>query len=1008
MKCPQCGTANPEANSKCFRCGSVLVALSEAETFAGISLPPTAAKEQDTVAAGAQPVSAAASPTPASELPTAGPWAVTGVAAPAPEQISFGPRYRIERLLGQGGMGAVYQAYDKELDRTVALKLVRPGLAVDPLTSQRFKQELLLASKITHKNVLRIHDLGDAAGVKFISMAYVQGQDLHALLQQHGKLPVERAVRLAKQMCAALAAAHAEGVAHRDFKPQNILLDQNDQVYVSDFGLAKSLEEDTGMTRSGEFLGTPRYMAPEQVEGKKADQRIDLYALGLILYEMVTGDVPFHADTTIQLLYKRVHEQPKSPKTLNPELPDWLVAVIMKCLERDPDRRYQSAEEVLQDLNKGTAPAGSRTVVVSLPTVSWKMSRARLWLLGGGLLLLLIAAGAVLLRRSRSPAAPPRGKAVSVLVADFVNHTGDPIFDGTLEPMLNVALEGASFINAFSRGDARKLAEKLPHSTDKLDEQTARLIAISQNVGAVVTGSLSQRGDGYKLSVEAVDTVTGNTIASADVSASSKDALLLDVPKLAVPIRKALGDSTPESVQLAATQGSFVTSNLEAVHQYGIGMEEQFSGKMQEALQSFSKAAELDPNFARAYSGMAAASRNLGRRQDAENYIKLAMEHVDRMTERERFRLRGTYYVVSGNWQKCIEEYSALVKQYPVDNIGHSNLAYCYSNVPNMAKAVEEQRLAVQLSPTAAPSRMNLSLYATYAGDFQTGEQEARAVLKLNPTYEKGYLALAYAQLGQGQLDQAAATYQDLEKISQLGSSYAAAGLADLGLYRGQFAEAARILREGTASDIAAQRPNLASAKYAALAYTALLRDQKAQALAPIQQALANGKGAQLQFLAARLYVAAGESSKARQLAAGLASEVTPEPQAYAKLIEGEIALQEKKPNAAIKAFTDAGNVVDSWIGRFDLGRAYLDAGLFVEADSEFDRCLKRRGEAMELFLSDMPTYSYVVPVYYFQGRVREGLKSPGFADSYRSYVSLRGQAGEDPLLAEIRRRLGQ
>ena len=300
MKCPQCGTANPDANSKCFRCGSVLVELGEAETFAGISLPPTAAGEQEALAPGSKQVPAAVPEGPASEMPTAGPWVVTGTAAPTPEQVNFGPRYRIERLLGQGGMGAVYQAYDKELDRTVALKLVRPGLAADALTSQRFKQELLLASKITHKNVLRIHDLGDAGGVKFISMAYVQGQDLHALLQKHGRLSVEEAVKLAKQMCAALAAAHAEGVAHRDFKPQNILLDQNNQVYVSDFGLAKSLEEDVGMTRSGEFLGTPRYMAPEQVEGKKADQRSDLYALGLMLYEMVTGDVPFRADTTLQ------------------------------------------------------------------------------------------------------------------------------------------------------------------------------------------------------------------------------------------------------------------------------------------------------------------------------------------------------------------------------------------------------------------------------------------------------------------------------------------------------------------------------------------------------------------------------------------------------------------------------------------------------------------------------------------------------------------------------------
>ena len=170
-----------------------------------------------------------------------------------------------------------------------------------------------------------------------------------------------------------------------------------------------------------------------------------------------------------------------------------------------------------------------------------------------------------------------------------------------------------------------------------------------------------------------MDAVTGKNLAKADVTAANKDDVLLDVPKLAAPIRKALGDTTPESVQLAAAQGSFAASNLEAVHQYGVGMEQQFAGNMEDALQSFSKAAELDPNFARAYAGMAAAAGNLGTIQDAEKYAKLAMEHVDRMTERERYRIRGFYYIRTGNWQKCVEEYSALMKQYPADNVGQES-----------------------------------------------------------------------------------------------------------------------------------------------------------------------------------------------------------------------------------------------------------------------------------------------------------------------------------------------
>ena len=361
MNCAKCGTKNPEAAIHCLRCGSKLVSLNEADTFAGISTPPLPQPDSPTL----PPVPLGTAPLPGStpsslnSMVTAGGW-VGSAAAAAPalsqDSVDFGPRYRIERLLGQGGMGAVYKAHDKELDRPVAIKLIRPDLAAEPQAMARFKQELLLASKISHKNILRIHDLGEANGVKFISMAYVHGQDLHQLLQQHGRLTVDEALHLARQLCGALDAAHAEGVVHRDLKPQNILLDESRTVYITDFGLAKSLESDTSMTMSGQFLGTPRYMAPEQVDGGKIDHRTDLYAMGLILYEMVTGDVPFHADSAIRLMYMRVHEAPKSPAELNPDLPPWLVQVIMKAIEKEPDRRYQGAREILKDLDSGTAP----------------------------------------------------------------------------------------------------------------------------------------------------------------------------------------------------------------------------------------------------------------------------------------------------------------------------------------------------------------------------------------------------------------------------------------------------------------------------------------------------------------------------------------------------------------------------------------------------------------------------------------------------------------------------
>ena len=925
----------------------------------------------------------------------------------------LGGRYEILQLLGEGGMGAVYKAKDRELDRVVALKVIRPELAQSPDILQRFKQEILLASRVTDRNIIRIYDLGDADGIKFITMEYIEGEDLRHLLKQKDKLPVEEAVNIIAQVFSGLGTAHREGIIHRDLKPGNIMVDAQGRVVVMDFGLARSIASD-GMTRTGLMVGTMEYMSPEQAQAKELDARSDIFTVGLILYELLTGKMPFQADSAVASLLKRTQERAAPVSNHDAAIPRSLSSIVSKCLERDPQLRYQNAAEVLADLEnwRGRGAAAS----LRFPDIGpW--GRDIPWPTIGLLATVLVLAVTGFLFRNKlfgpgsgagSKAAAVSSAPVSVLVADFQNNTSDPIFDGTLEPMFNVALEGASFVNAFNRGTARQLAEKLPNATDKLDEKAARLIAISQGISAIVTGSLSTHGSGYQLSVKVIDAVTGKTLADADVDAANKDQVLLNVPKLAAPIRKALGDTTPESVQLAASQGTFAASNLEAVHQYSIGMEQHAAGNMEDALKSFSKAVELDPNFARAYAGMAAVAGNLGQLQNAEKYAKLAMEHVDRMTERERYFVRGMYYIRTENWQKCVEEYTDLVKQYPVDNFGYGNLSLCYVRLFNIPKALEEAERGLKLSPKDVATQMNSALYGCYAGDFQTCGREANRVLQVSPSYEEAFLVQAYSELGQSQLPKAAETYQKLEKLSAWGASIAASGEGDLAVYQGRFREAVGIFEKGAAVDVAAKNPDAAADKFAMLAYAQLLRGDKKAASAAADKALANSQSVKIRFLAARTFVETGEMSKARKLAAGLASGLHAEPQVYAKLVLGEAALQEHKAQQAVQLFSEANGVLDTWVGRFDLGRAYLEAGAFAEADSEFDRCIQRRGEALEFFMDDMPTYSYFPVVYYYEGRVREGLKSPGSADFYHKYLDIRGNSTEDPLIAEIHRRLGK
>jgi tRNA A-37 threonylcarbamoyl transferase component Bud32/Flp pilus assembly protein TadD len=918
-------------------------------------------------------------------------------------------RYEILSVLGTGGMGSVYKAQDRELDRLVALKVIRPELARNSAIVDRFKQEIRLSHKVTHRNVVRMYDLSEDAGMRFVTMELVAGRDLRNILEERGKLPPDEAVETLQQICFALQAAHGVGILHRDLKPQNVMREDGGRVVVMDFGLARTIENDKGMTQTGALVGTMDYMSPEQALGKDLDQRSDIFTLGLIGYEMLTGAMPFLAESAIASLVKRTQQRAVPMAEIDRNIPGALSNIIAKCLEKDPANRYQNAEELDADLRAWQGKDGGKRVSASSARLRMNRIRELPWprLAVTGVLIVAIAGGIswYVIKRQQGAKSVEHGP-ISVLVGDFENHTGDPVLDGTLEPMFGVALEGASFVNAYSREDARKLAMKLPNPSNKLDEQTARLVAVNQDVNTVVTGEIDLRGDEYEISAIALDAVSGKVLARADVTVANKQDILSSLPKLAVPIRKVLGDTTPASVQFDEVSGGFKAASLEAVHQEALAIDEQFAGKFQEAFDEFQKAVQLDPKFARPYTGMAAMDENLGKSGDAVKYMKVAMQHMDSMTERERYRSRGMYYSFTGDWQNCVQEYTQLVTHFPADRVGQWNLASCYAQLRNAPKALEAAQHAVEIVPRGVAQRLNLSFISSFAGDFAAGEKEARAGLAINPSAAQGFLVLAEAQLGEGQIDQATESYHQLEKIGALPASTATAGLADLAAYQGKYAEAATILTNGAAADVAAKNTDNAARKYAALGNIEELQGKHAAAVSDTGKALANSQTTQIEFLAANTYVDAGETAKAQKLATSLSSALTGESQAYGKIITGMIALKRKDANEAIRQITAANNLIDTWIGHFDLGQAYLEAGAFTEADSEFDQCAKRRGEAIELFLDNVPTYAYFPPVYYYQGRVRQGMNSEGFAEFYKTYLSIRGQSADDPLVRDIQHRI--
>ena len=964
---------------------------------------------------------------------------------------AFGSRYHIIKLLGMGGMGAVYQAWDQELGVAVALKVIRPEATADPAAAldmeRRFKRELLLARKVTHANVVRIHDLGELRGIKYITMPYVNGNDLATCLKRDGTMAAAAALKIARQVAQGLAAAHAAGVVHRDLKPANIMIGDDGNALIMDFGIARSslldtagptpapvgglslpavagvtdgvtigaqsgsgiaangatvaLTSRTSMTSSGvastlgqgAVVGTLAYMAPEQARGVAADQRADLYAFGMIVSEMLVGRRPIPEGLTpVEALQRRLEETPASLRAANADVPAAVDEIVLRCLQTDPANRFQTTEELVAALDALDENG------VPIPPV--RRLTPRMMAATGVLVLVMLGVTYVVTRRAVEP--PKQHEPISVVIADLENRTNDATLDHALETTLKRALEGAGFISAFDRrAIVGTLGVKPP---DKLDEGAAREIAVKQGLGVVLSGALERQGSGYTISVKAAQAVSGNVLTEAKARASSKDQIVATATKLVTTVRQALGDEASTSDQLFAMTNLSVTS-LDVVRYYAAAQDAQSKGKFLEARENALKAVQLDPNFGIGYQILAVASRNLHNQQDADKYSLEALRHLDGMTERERLSTRGLSLRVSGDYEGCVKEYGELIARYAADVVGHNQHALCSTQLRRIGAAVEEMRGVVKMLPNRAIFRDNLALYASYSGDFQTGEKEAQAVPQPDAY---GLLALAFSQVGQGQIAQATATYRKLGALGVQGASFAASGLGDAAAVQGRFADAVKILEQGAAADLAVKSADQAAAKFAAVAHAHLARGQRAPAVAAVEKALANSTQGKFRFLAARVFVEAGELPKAVALKDGLAAEDPVELQAYAKIIEGEIALKNKDARQAIKVLIEANGSLDTWIGHFDLGRAYLDRSNFLQADAEFDRCIKRRGEALSLFLDEEPTYSYLPPLYYYQGRVREGLNSPGFAEPYRTYLTLRGQSKEDPLLPEVRRRAGR
>jgi len=686
----------------------------------------------------------------------------------------FAGRYEIIEELGRGGMGKIYRAYDKKIEAEVALKLVRPEIAVEKKTIDRFRNELKISREISHRNVCRMYDLNEEKGTYYITMEYVRGEDLKSLIRRTKQLAPGTAVSIARMVAEGLGEAHRLGVVHRDLKSSNIMIDREGNAKIMDFGIAR-WRHGAGITAEGAIVGTPEYMSPEQVEGKEADSRADIYAFGVILYEMSTGHVPFEGDTPLAVAHKQKYEEPQAPRKLNPQIPEDLSRLILKCLEKDRTKRYQTAEELVSDLAviersiPGTARVIPRREPLSAREITVKFKLKKLFV-PALIFLVIIIAAAVLWRfllRKEATSAPVIENSIAVI--SFENQTGDKAYDiyqKSIPNLLITNLENTNFFEyvATWEGMHDLLKQLGKGDLDFIDPDSGFAACRRGGIKAVVLGSLVKAGDTFITDIKILDVETKRLLKGATARGAGVESIFREqIDQLSKNIAEGMGIGQQKIDTYQTKIPDVTTSSAEAYNYFVRGKDERERWGWESAKKYLEKAVELDPEFASAYLELSLAYISLSQRQEATEATKKAKNYSQKATEKERLRIEANYSVyIERDEEKAWRLIEDIIKKYPRDKAAQLALAQRYEKAGQLDRAIKQYEFVLGLDPSYTYALNSLGYLYARNGNYEKGVEIFKRYAASWPGDPNPMDSLAEAYFLWGKLDEAIAKYREI------------------------------------------------------------------------------------------------------------------------------------------------------------------------------------------------------------------------------------------------------